>query len=98
MGKTLNMVQRALNLGDDGASSLQPPRPPLSDSEFRKFLDPVGQIMHSKELRSVIYFGGIDSSLRCLVKLRCFFVSFRFVLFSLPCSHVCHVMIFVLPT
>ncbi|KAK4879732.1 hypothetical protein RN001_007878 [Aquatica leii] len=67
MGKTLNMMQRALNFGDDGSTSLQPPRQPLSDSEFRKFLDPVGQIMHAKELRSVIYFGGIDSSLRKVV-------------------------------
>ncbi|KAF5274692.1 hypothetical protein FQA39_LY07083 [Lamprigera yunnana] len=67
MGKTLNLVQRAFNFGDDGSTSLQPPRPPLSDSEFRKFLDPVGQIVHAKELRSVIYFGGIDSSLRKVV-------------------------------
>ncbi|KAJ8964423.1 hypothetical protein NQ317_014536 [Molorchus minor] len=44
-----------------------PPRPPLSDSEFRKFLDPVGQIVYAKELRSVIYFGGIDPSLRKVV-------------------------------
>lgn len=64
MGKTLNMVQRAFNFGEDGSNSLQPPRPPLSDSEFRKFLDPVGQIMYTKELRSVIYFGGIEPSLR----------------------------------
>lgn len=64
MGKTLNMVQRAFNFGEDGSATLQPPRPPLSDSEFRKFLDPVGQILYAKELRSVIYFGGIEPSLR----------------------------------
>lgn len=59
------MVQRAFNLGEDVNAILQqPPRPPLSDSEFRKFLDPVGQITHTKELRSVIYLGGIDPSLR----------------------------------
>lgn len=58
------MVQRAFNFGEDGNTSQQPPRPPLSDSEFRKFLDPVGKIVHAKELRSVIYFGGIDPSLR----------------------------------
>ncbi|GJQ67044.1 hypothetical protein Trydic_g8010 [Trypoxylus dichotomus] len=67
MGKTFNMVQRALNLGDEGNTSYQPPRPPLSDAEFRRFLDPVGQIIHSKELRYVIYFGGIDPSLRKVV-------------------------------
>lgn len=64
MGKTFNMVQRAFNFGEDGSATLQPPRQPLSDSEFRKFLDPVGQILYTKELRSVIYFGGIDPSLR----------------------------------
>ncbi|KAJ8952288.1 hypothetical protein NQ318_007456 [Aromia moschata] len=67
MGRTLNMVQRAFNFGEDGSNSLQPPRPPLSDSEFRRFLDPVGQIIYAKELRSVIYFGGIDPSLRKVV-------------------------------
>ncbi|KAJ8970685.1 hypothetical protein NQ314_001066 [Rhamnusium bicolor] len=67
VGKTLNMVQRAFNFGEDGNTSLQPPRHPLSDSEFRRFLDPVGQIIYAKELRSVIYFGGIDPSLRKVV-------------------------------
>jgi hypothetical protein len=66
VGKTLNMVQRAFNFGEDGSTSLQPPRPPLSDSEFRTFLDPVGQIIYAKELRTVIYFGGIDPGLRYL--------------------------------
>ncbi|CAG9839629.1 unnamed protein product [Diabrotica balteata] len=67
VGKTLNMVQRAFNFGEDGNTTLQPPRPPLSDAEFRRFLDPVGQIMYAKELRSVIYFGGIEPSLRKVV-------------------------------
>ncbi|CAH1117480.1 unnamed protein product [Phaedon cochleariae] len=67
VGKTLNMVQRAFNFGEEGNASLQPPRPPLSDAEFRRFLDPVGQIIYAKELRSVIYFGGIDPGLRKVV-------------------------------
>lgn len=74
MGKTFNLVQRAF-LGDDGNAPLQPPRPPLSDSEFRTFLDPVGQIIYGKELRNVIYFGGIDPSLRFInKKLRVLFL------------------------
>lgn len=64
MGKTFNMVQRAFNFGEDGGSSPQPPRPPLSDSEFRKYQDPVGKIVRTKELKSAIYFGGVDPSLR----------------------------------
>lgn len=61
------MVQRALNFGDDINAFVHPPRLPLSDSEFRKFLDPVGKILHAKDLRSVIYLGGIDPSLRKVV-------------------------------
>ncbi|CAD6222570.1 GSCOCG00001032001-RA-CDS [Cotesia congregata] len=67
--KTFNMVQRALgNLGEESSQqNIQPPRPPLTDAEFRKFLDPIGQVIHSKELRAVIYFGGIEPSLRKVV-------------------------------
>uniref|UniRef100_A0A1B0ARI8 Rab-GAP TBC domain-containing protein n=1 Tax=Glossina palpalis gambiensis TaxID=67801 RepID=A0A1B0ARI8_9MUSC len=44
-----------------------PPRPPLCDGEFRMFLDALGQIQRSDELRKVIFFGGIDPSLRRVV-------------------------------
>ena len=70
MERTLNMVQRALgNLSEDSShqQSAQPPRPPLTDAEFRRFLDPIGQVIHPKELRAVIYFGGIEPSLRKVV-------------------------------
>ncbi|XP_014474422.1 PREDICTED: TBC1 domain family member 25 isoform X3 [Dinoponera quadriceps] len=70
MERTLNMVQRALgNLGEESShqQSAQPPRPSLTDAEFRRFLDPIGQVVHSKELRAVIYFGGIEPSLRKVV-------------------------------
>lgn len=66
MEKTLSMVSRALNFAED-QNNLQPPRQPLSDSEFRSFLDSVGQIVQPHELRKVIYSGGIDPSLRRVV-------------------------------
>ncbi|KAG4074486.1 hypothetical protein HA402_015775 [Bradysia odoriphaga] len=66
MEKTLSMVSRALNFAED-QNFLQPPRPPLSDTEFRSFLDSVGQIVQPHELRKVIYSGGIDPSLRRVV-------------------------------
>lgn len=68
MEKTFSsFVQRAMNLVEDPTIS-HPPRPPLSDIEFRSgFLDSVGQIMHTNELRKVIYTGGIDPSLRYVV-------------------------------
>ncbi|KAK9510435.1 hypothetical protein O3M35_005224 [Rhynocoris fuscipes] len=72
--KTFNMVQRALNFTEDSSStantpavSAVPPRPPLMDAEFRQFLDPIGQVINSSQLRSVIYYGGIDPSLRKVV-------------------------------
>ncbi|XP_034826272.1 uncharacterized protein [Maniola hyperantus] len=62
--KTFNMFSRALNLYDDPTN---PPRPPLSDIEFRAFLDAVGQINNTSKLREVIYCGGIEPSLRKVV-------------------------------
>ena len=69
MEKTFNLVQRALgNFSDDTThGNNHPPRAPLTDAEFRKFLDPIGQVIESKELRAVIYFGGIEPSLRKVV-------------------------------
>ncbi|CAD7086365.1 unnamed protein product [Hermetia illucens] len=66
MEKTFSMVQRALNLTEEQLPA-QPPRPPLCDSEFRNFLDSVGQILYPNELRKVIFAGGIDPSLRRVV-------------------------------
>lgn len=66
MEKTLSMVSRALNFAED-QNFMQPPRQPLSDVEFRSFLDSVGQIVQPHELRKVIYSGGIDPSLRRVV-------------------------------
>lgn len=66
MEKTFSIVQKAFNMNDEPLSQL-PPRPPLSDSEFRLFLDPVGQILRQDELRKVIFLGGIDPSLRRVV-------------------------------
>lgn len=66
------MVQRALNLGEESQSapiSAVPPRPPLTDAEFRMFLDPIGQIVQNRELRRVIYYGGIEPSLRYIYSI-----------------------------
>lgn len=62
-----SMVQKAFNFVDEQAALLQPPRPPLTDIEFRSFLDSVGLIVHPGELRRVIYNGSIEPSLRRVV-------------------------------
>ncbi|KAL9920363.1 LOW QUALITY PROTEIN: TBC1 domain family member 25-like [Glossina fuscipes fuscipes] len=59
MGKTFSMVQKAFNLSEETIAAI-PPRPPL-------LLDALGQIQRSDELRKVIFFGGIDPSLRRVV-------------------------------
>ena len=66
MEKTLSMVQKAFSLNEEAMAAL-PPRPPLADNEFRMFLDALGQVQRSDELRKVIFFGGIDPSLRRVV-------------------------------
>lgn len=66
MEKTFSIVQKAFNLSEETMSTL-PPRIPLSDSEFRLFLDALGQVQRSDELRKVIFFGGIEPSLRRVV-------------------------------
>lgn len=66
MEKTFSIVQKAFNLSEETMASL-PPRPPLSDNEFRLFLDALGQIKRNDELRKVIFLGGIDPSLRRVV-------------------------------
>lgn len=66
MEKTFSMVQKAFNMNDETVVDL-PPKPPLADEEFRMFLDPLGRIQRCDELRKVIFFGGIDPSLRRVV-------------------------------
>ncbi|XP_055381882.1 protein PF3D7_1417600 isoform X2 [Condylostylus longicornis] len=66
MEKTFSMVQRALNFAEEQIP-VYPPRAPLSDSEFRSFLDSVGQIIRPQDLRHVVFLGGIDPSLRKVV-------------------------------
>ncbi|XP_013098716.1 uncharacterized protein LOC106081365 [Stomoxys calcitrans] len=66
MEKTFSMVQKAFNLNEETMAAL-PPRPSLADNEFRSYLDALGQIQRTDELRKVIFLGGIDPSLRRVV-------------------------------
>ena len=76
-------INKALALGEESGlsnltSSLRSPtksptspsrsgRPSLSDKEFRSFLDNVGELISPRELRLVIYQGGIEPQLRKVV-------------------------------
>lgn len=66
--KTVNIVKGAFSFIEDIQQaqelSSQAPRPPLSDVEFRKYQDPVGQVIKPEELRNAIYFGGVEPGFR----------------------------------
>jgi hypothetical protein len=53
----------ALNL-DIEERSTEPCRPPVSDTEFRSFLNKVGQVLAPREFRLAVYRGGLDPGLR----------------------------------
>lgn len=59
------LVQKAKNLYDD--LSVVTSRPPLSDVEFRNYLDNGGTLCKPRELRFACYHGGIEPSLRKVV-------------------------------
>ncbi|GAB6020028.1 hypothetical protein CHUAL_002776 [Chamberlinius hualienensis] len=69
--KTLNLVQKALNLVDSQSllqqQQLKPLKPPMNDDEFHNFLDSDGRLVRPNELRLSIYKGGLESGLRKVV-------------------------------
>ena len=65
-------IHKALSMPDESQPSPKSSpdktlRPPVSDKEFRGFLDNVGQLVRPKELRLAIYQGGIEVQLRKVV-------------------------------
>lgn len=88
MGRTLSRVQQALSWSY--GEEVKPFKPPLSDAEFHSYLNSQGQLTRPEELRLRIYHGGVEPSLRKVIRLTwhffkavknclCFFV---FLLFS----------------
>lgn len=69
MERTFNLVQRALNIGDNenNAENSKPTKPPMTDSEFHNYLDCEGRLVKPKELRLSVYHGGLEPSLRKVV-------------------------------
>merc|ERR1719412_1142711 len=49
------------------SSSKHQEKPPLSDRDFRSFLDNVGELVRPRELRIVVYKGGVEPQLRKVV-------------------------------
>ena len=66
--KTVNIVKGAFSFIEDIQQaqefSIQPPKPPFTDVEFRKYQDPVGQVIKPEEFRNAIYFRGVEPGFR----------------------------------
>ena len=63
-------LQRMVTMPSEDHVTHQPvnnSRAPLSDKEFRSFLDNVGELVRPRELRLVVYRGGVEPQLRKVV-------------------------------
>jgi len=56
-------MRTALSINQEEELNL-PPRPPVSDQEFRSFLNKVGQVVAPREMRLAVYRGGLESGIR----------------------------------
>jgi hypothetical protein len=66
INKALNFVE--VENSNAGTRAFPPvAKEPLNDAEFHSFLDPVGCLVHGKELRQAVFRGGIEPSLRKVV-------------------------------
>lgn len=63
--RTFRMLQKALHLNEDGET--QPPKSPMTETEFRSYLDSDGRLVRPKELRLSVFRGGIEPSIRSIV-------------------------------
>ncbi|VDL85751.1 unnamed protein product [Schistocephalus solidus] len=63
VGKTVTSIEKAIGL----KGCLGSPRPPLSDTELRRYMDNLGRIVQFNELCQGVYLGGVEPSLRKVV-------------------------------
>ncbi|XP_055881796.1 TBC1 domain family member 25-like isoform X1 [Biomphalaria glabrata] len=63
LGKTVNTMQRAIGL-KHADEVIKPLKPPMSDMEFKNYLDSEGHMIRPNEFRLSVYQGGIEPSLR----------------------------------
>lgn len=65
MGKTINLMQQALNLnGNFGEFASGASTSPMTDAEFTDFRDGVGTLIKIDECKQRIFQGGLEPSLR----------------------------------
>ncbi|KAK3103717.1 hypothetical protein FSP39_021297, partial [Pinctada imbricata] len=64
VGKTFSSMQRAMGFKGEDDSKYKPSKQPMTDHEFRNYMDSSGHMVKPEEFRLSIYQGGIEPSLR----------------------------------
>ncbi|KAJ8302097.1 hypothetical protein KUTeg_021084, partial [Tegillarca granosa] len=67
VGKTVSTMQRVMGLKNEEENKYKPSKQPMTDMEFRNYLDSSGHLVKPEEFRLSIYQGGVESSLRRVV-------------------------------
>lgn len=67
MEKTMSHVQKAIGLKTEEDQTYKPMKAPMTDLEFRNYLDSDGHMVKPEEFRLSIYQGGVEHSLRRVV-------------------------------
>ena len=57
-------LKAAMNLDIESQKTAEPEYPPVSDAQFRSFLNKVGQVTAPREFRLAVYRGGLEPGLR----------------------------------
>lgn len=65
--RTVSQVQRAIGMKSEDEQQYRPIKSPMTDMEFRNYLDSDGHMVKPEEFRLSIYQGGIEPSLRRVV-------------------------------
>ncbi|KAK3579389.1 hypothetical protein CHS0354_029697 [Potamilus streckersoni] len=67
VGKTMSQMQKVIGLKIEDESQFRPLKSPMTDLEFRNYLDSDGHMVKPEEFRLSIYQGGVEPVLRRVV-------------------------------
>ncbi|XP_033745218.1 TBC1 domain family member 25-like isoform X3 [Pecten maximus] len=67
VGRTVSHMQRVMGLRHEDEQRYRPSKSPMTDMEFRNYLDSSGHMIKPEEFRISIYQGGVEPSLRRVV-------------------------------
>ncbi|KAL3853456.1 hypothetical protein ACJMK2_016992 [Sinanodonta woodiana] len=67
VGKTMSQMQKVIGLKNEDESQFKPLKSPMTDLEFRNYLDSDGHMVKPEEFRLSVYQGGVEPVLRRVV-------------------------------